>query len=296
LGAAGVGAGLLYRTAPMFWQQYAREIGEPVEPAPMKPRPSEWPQKGIQAAWLGHSTVLLSLDGYHILTDPVFSLRVGLSLGPLTLGLKRIVEPALGIEELPRIDLVLLSHAHMDHFDIPTLRALEALKPEVVTATATSDLLRTGRYRRVQEVGWGRSVQAGPVRITALRVNHWGARMRTDTWRGYNGYLLEAGRHRVLFAGDTAITEDFRSVGGAHLALMPIGAYNPWIHYHCSPEQAWKMANDARADVVLPLHHRTFHLSREPLSEPVERLLNAAGARAGDRVPVHSSGAELKLA
>lgn len=296
LGAAGVGAGLIYRAAPTFWQQYAREIGEPVAPAPKKPKPSEWPQKGIHAAWLGHSTVLLSLDGFHILTDPVFSLRVGLSLGPLTLGLKRIVEPALRIEELPRIDLVLLSHAHMDHFDIPSLRALEALKPEVVTATATSDLLRTGRYRRVQEVGWGRSVQAGPVRITGLRVNHWGARMRTDTWRGYNGYLLEAGRHRVLFAGDTAITDDFRAVRGAHLALMPIGAYNPWIRYHCSPEEAWQMANDARADIVLPLHHRTFHLSREPLTEPVERLLNAAGARAGDRVPVHAIGDELKLA
>lgn len=295
LGAAGVGAGLIYRMAPTFWQQYAREIGEPVQPAPRKPSPSQWPQQGIQAAWLGHSTVLLSLDGYHILTDPVFSLRVGLSLGPLTLGLKRIVEPALRIEELPRIDLVLLSHAHMDHFDIPTLRALEALKPEIVTAKATSDLLRTERYRRVQEVGWGQRVQAGPVSITGLRVNHWGARMRTDTWRGYNGYLLEAGRHRVVFAGDTAATSDFRAVQGAHLALMPIGAYNPWIRYHCSPEEAWQMANDARADIVLPLHHRTFHLSREPIAEPVDRLLNAAGARASDRVPVHSIGDELRL-
>lgn len=295
LGAAGVGAGLLYRAAPMFWQQYARELGQPIGPAPARPNPRSWGERGIHAAWLGHSTVLLSIDGFHILTDPVFSMRVGLNFGPLTLGLKRLVEPALSLEELPRIDLVLLSHAHMDHFDIPSLRALERRRPEVVTARATSDLLRVDRYRRVQEAGWGETVHAGPARITGLRVRHWGARMRTDTWRGYNGYLIEVGRRRVLFAGDTAMTSDFRAVQGAHLALMPIGAYNPWIANHCAPEEAWAMANDARADVVMPLHHQTFQLSREPLTEPVERLLEAAGPSARDRIPTHEIGGELRL-
>lgn len=294
LGAAGVGAGLIYRTAPTFWQQYAREIGEPVVEPKKRPQPKAWPDKGVFAAWLGHATVLLKIDGFTILTDPVFSTRVGLNFGPLTLGLKRLVEPALELDELPRIDLVLLSHAHMDHFDIPSLRSLENSRVQLVTASGTSDLLRPERYRRVQEVGWDQTVHVGPVSLRGLEVRHWGARMRTDTWRGYNGYLITSGRWRILFGGDTAMTDTFRRVGGSHLALMPIGAYNPWIRNHCSPEQAWRMAEDARADHVLPVHHATFQLSREPVHEPVERLLGAAGA-SRDRVALTTIGEEFRL-
>lgn len=296
LGLAGVGAGFIYRQAPFFWKQYARELGEPVLPPLHRPDPSKWPDSGIHAAWLGHSTVLMKIEGFTLLTDPVFSIRAGLNLGPLTLGVKRIVEPALDIEQLPPIDLLLLSHAHMDHFDIPSLRALENPKTQVITATATSDLLRPRNYARVQETGWRQTVQAGPLSIRALEVNHWGARMRTDTWRGYNGYLISSGKRRVLFAGDTAATRLLREAGGADLAIMPIGAYNPWIRYHCDPEQAWHMANDARADRVLPVHHKTFHLSREPVDEPIARLLEAAGGSAPDRVVVQDIGQEFHLA
>jgi len=278
LGAAGIGAGLVYRAAPMFWQQYAKELGEPVLPAPERPQPARWPDRGMYAAWLGHATVLVKVDGYTFVTDPVFSTRIGLNLGPFTLGLKRMVEPALALEELPKVDAVVLSHAHMDHFDLPTLRALENRRLEVVTARGTADLLRVERYARVQEVGWGETVRVGPLTIRGLEVRHWGARMRTDTWRGYNGYLIEAGRRRVLYAGDTAMTDSFRGLGGADLAIMPIGAYDPWIRNHCSPEQAWRMAGDARADRVVPVHHATFTLSHEPVTEPVERLLDAAAA------------------
>jgi L-ascorbate metabolism protein UlaG (beta-lactamase superfamily) len=165
----------------------------------------------------------------------------------------------------------------------------------VVTARATSDLLNVEDYARVQEVGWGETVRVGPLEIRGLRVNHWGARMRSDTWRGYNAYLIKSGKRRILFGGDTALTDDFRDVGGAELAIMPIGAYNPWIRVHCSPEQAWRMAQDARADRVLPIHHQTFHLSSEPYHEPIERLLSAAGPSAHDRVPLHSIGQELHL-
>jgi L-ascorbate metabolism protein UlaG (beta-lactamase superfamily) len=294
LGVAGVGAGLLYRAAPAFWKQYARELGEPVAPAPQVPDPRLWPDRGIHAAWIGHSTVLLKIDGFTLITDPVFSTRIGLGIGPLTLGLKRMVEPALPLEKLPPLDLILLSHAHMDHFDLPSLRALENRAVQVVTARGTTDLLRVERYGRVQEAGWEETVHAGPAVIRGLEVRHWGARMRTDTWRGYNGYLLQIGRWRVVFGGDTAITDRFATVGGAHLALMPIGAYNPWIRNHCSPEQAWKMANDARADFVLPVHHQTFHLSQEPSHEPIERLQAAAGREAG-RLALKSVGQELRL-
>jgi hypothetical protein len=124
IGMAGLGA-MLYRAAPGFWQQYAREFRRPILIPSEHPNPRLWPDRGLHAAWLGHATVLLKVDGMFILTDPVFSDRVGLSLGPLTLGLKRLTAPALSVAAIPRPDLILLSHAHMDHFDLPTLRALE---------------------------------------------------------------------------------------------------------------------------------------------------------------------------
>src|SRR6185312_3731619 len=123
------------RTAPKVLRQMSKEVPRIILPAPYAPNPKAWPDTGIHAAWLGHSTVLLKVDGYTILTDPVFSDRVGLSIGPLTLGLKRLVEPAAPLRLLPHVDLVVLSHAHMDHFDIPTLRSLEGPHTSVVTAS-----------------------------------------------------------------------------------------------------------------------------------------------------------------
>jgi L-ascorbate metabolism protein UlaG (beta-lactamase superfamily) len=239
----------------------------------------------------------MKIDGVTILTDPVFSRRVGIRLGPFTLGIKRLVEPALTINEVPRLDLILLSHAHMDHFDIRSLRRLENRATTVVTAARTSDLLRVRRYGRVQELGWDHRVKVGPLTIRAFRVNHWGARMRTDTHRGYNGYTIEAGRRRVLFGGDTALTDSFRSLKERRpfdLAIMPVGAYDPWIHYHCTPEQAWRMAGDAGFEFFLPVHHQTLLLSREPLLEPIERVYEAAGGDTG-RVAAREIGQEFRI-
>ena len=265
-------------------------------PSPHTPA-LHWPDRGLHAAWLGHTTVLLQADGITILTDPVFSDRVGLHLGPLTVGLKRLVKPAVTPRQLPHIDLILLSHAHMDHFDIPSLRKLEHRGTHVITAAHTADLLRPHRYASVHELGWRQQAQAGAVRVSAFEVNHWGARLRTDTYRGYNGYVVETGRYRILFAGDTAATTAFRGLRGAkpfHLALMPVGAYDPWVRSHCTPEQAWQMANDARAEFVLPVHHQTFRLGREPRLEPIERLYHAAG-RDHRRIALTSIGQEFHI-
>src|ERR1700682_4976995 len=133
VGVTGVAAAL-YQAAPNFWKQYTREMGRPIETPLMHPDPRAWPDTGLHATWLGHSTVLLKVDGTTILTDPVFSDRIGLNFGPLTLGLKRLVATATPLSRLPEIDLIVLSHAHMDHFDIPTLRLLENRRTSVVTA------------------------------------------------------------------------------------------------------------------------------------------------------------------
>ncbi|MBV9267222.1 MAG: MBL fold metallo-hydrolase, partial [Acidobacteriaceae bacterium] len=173
-------AKFLRRAAPAFLREISKDYSRESVPAPYHPQPRLWPDRGLHAAWYGHATVLVKMDGYTVLTDPVFSRRVGINLGPLTVGIKRLVEVAAPVRELPRIDLILLSHAHMDHFDLPSLRQLESKSTHVVTACKTSDLLRPRRYASVHELGWHRSVQVGPAKVTAFEVNHWGARIRSD--------------------------------------------------------------------------------------------------------------------
>jgi L-ascorbate metabolism protein UlaG (beta-lactamase superfamily) len=286
---------LALEAAPRFWERYSEDRKRSITPAPHRPRPALWDDTGLHAAWLGHSTVLLKIEGVTILTDPVFSSRVGLNFGPMTLGLKRIVAPALPRTETPQPDIVLLSHAHMDHFDLPSLRALQSSKTAVVTAAKTSDLLRVGWYARVQELGWGEEVRLEDVTVRAFQVNHWGARLQSDTYRGFNGYVIQTPNYRVVFGGDTAMTDTFRGLRSARrfdLAIMPIGAYNPWIRAHCTPEQALRMADDAGAECVLPVHHRTFQLGKEPYHEPIGRLLAAAG-KDPERVALTDIGQEF---
>lgn len=281
----------------MLWRRMAEDRKRSVEAAAHIPNLARWSDAGVHAAWIGHSTVLLRVDGFTILTDPVFGARIGVGIGPLVIGMKRLIAPAVSLAKLPVPDLILLSHAHMDHLDRPSLRKLENQATTVITAAGTSDLLRVKRYRSVHELRWDDSCQVGPAKIRAFEVKHWGARTRTDVHRGYNGYLIEAGRHRIVFGGDTAYTDTFRKVRSSKpvdLAIMPIGAYDPWIHAHCNPEQALDMANQAGAEFVLPVHHQTFKLSREPHREPIERLLMASGA-AGDRVAVRDIGGEFHL-
>jgi L-ascorbate metabolism protein UlaG (beta-lactamase superfamily) len=241
--------------------------------------------------------VLLQIDGFTILTDPIFSAKAGIDLGVFTVGVKRLVEPAAKVASLPRIDLILVSHAHMDHLDTPSLKALESRRTSVLMAHETIDLIRAERFAEVRELRWNDAARVGPARVRAIEVNHWGARVRTDTYRGYNGYIIECGRWRVLFAGDTADTHVFRGLRGLgriDLAVMPIGAYNPWIRYHCTPEQAWRMGNEAGAEMFLPVHHQTFSLGREPVLEPISRFLDAAGS-SRERVAGRMIGDEVRL-
>jgi L-ascorbate metabolism protein UlaG (beta-lactamase superfamily) len=246
--------------------------------APQRPEPSTWPQDRLTVAWLGHATVLLNLGGSWLLTDPALERRIGIGRGLAKLGPRRLVEPALRPRELPPLDAILLSHAHMDHTDIGTLRHLRRDVP-VVVQQGNVDLVR--RFRRVHELAWGDSAEIGGVRIESTPARHWGARMITDKHRGYGGYLIQKPGATILFAGDTAYTDVLTPIGqraDIDLAILPIGAYDPWIANHASPEQAWTMFRRLQARYVLPVHHSTFRLSREPLTEPIERFLTAAGA------------------
>ncbi len=248
-----------------------------IAPAPQRPSPNSWPDDRLTVAWLGHATVLLNFLGSWILTDPALERRIGLGRGLAKLGPRRLVEPALRPAELPPLDLVLLSHAHMDHTDRGTLRRLRPEIP-VVVQRGNRDLVR--RFRQVTELGWGEKTEAHGISIESTEARHWGARMITDTQRGYGGYLLQKEGRTVLFAGDTAYTDVLTPLGRRgriDLAILPIGAYDPWIANHASPEQAWAMFKALGAEYVLPVHHSTFRLSREPVDEPIRRFLAAAG-------------------
>src|SRR5687767_2299065 len=240
----------------------------PLLPAPVKPDLTKWHGQELAAAWLGHATLLLRIGGMTVLTDPVFAARVGITFGVVTGGPRRLVAPALDIAELPPLDLILISHAHFDHLDRPSLHRLPRNVP-VITAHNTSDLIRDIGFTDIKELRWGESAVMGELTVTARPVAHWGARAFYDSHRGYAAFLLEAGKRRVLYGADTAFCDHFKDVGGVDLAIMGIGGYNPYVQAHATPEQAWDMANHAKADLVLPMHHSTFRLSYEPVGEPI---------------------------
>jgi L-ascorbate metabolism protein UlaG (beta-lactamase superfamily) len=274
------------------------EAGRPVLAPGFVPSPRAWDPNGITAAWLGHSTVLLNFYGLTLLTDPALFRRIGADTCFGTIGAKRLVAPALRPWQLPPIDLVLLSHAHMDHFDPATLRSLPGA-PQVVTAHATMDLLPGTRRKKAKALAWGDktriSTRHGNLEVRAFEVKHWGARWRYDTYRGYNGYVLEREGKKLIFGGDTAWSPSFRALrsqGPFELAIMPIGAYRPWICSHCTPEQAVRMANDAGAKYLLPIHFKTFAFGREGALEPYQRL---EAAIEPERIALRDVGQTFRL-
>jgi L-ascorbate metabolism protein UlaG (beta-lactamase superfamily) len=288
------------RWSAYLWRQSVLETWRPIAPAFARPRPETWDDNQITMAWLGHATVLINFLGIKIITDPVLFSRVGVRLPGLTIGPKRLTAPALTVRELPTVDMVLLSHAHFDHIDRRTLRRFDR-STRIITAARTSDLLQGTGLRDVTELRWGESktvhVSAGDIRITAFQVQHWGARLQHDVHRGYNGYLLEREGRRIIFGGDTAMTDAFgelRSRGSIDVAVMSIGCYDPWIRTHATPEQAVEMADAAGAEFIVPVHHQTFRLSFESLREPIERFTAALG-RMPERIALREIGETFVL-
>jgi L-ascorbate metabolism protein UlaG (beta-lactamase superfamily) len=273
--------------AARFLRERFAEWGSEVPAAPHKPTPASWSDNAITLAWLGHATVLINFYGVRILTDPALFPRIGVDLKVGSLGPLRLVNCALAPHELPDLDLVLVSHAHFDHLDTPSLAAVPG-KPTAVMAAATSDLLPRDNYSSVSELRWNQSAKIatrhGEVLVRSIEVKHWGARIQRDTYRGYTGFTLEREGRKLLIGGDTAMSRAFeahRRLGPFDAAIMPIGTYDPWIRNHCNPEQAVSMADAAGARLFVPIHHQSFRLSREPLTEPIERAEMALAAEHG---------------
>ena len=196
-------------------------------------------------------------------------------MGPLVFGPHRLTEP-IRPDALPPIDLILISHAHFDHLDRPSLKALLSSKTNVVTPRGVRRLIPRG-FRHVIELDWDKSVTVSGVRVTAHEPEHWGARAAVDRQRGYNAYAIRGDTHATFFSGDTASTDAFNHIGDIDLAIYGIGAYDPWEHKHATPEQVWAMFSAMNAARLLPVHHSTFELSDEHVDEPMRRLLSVAG-------------------
>lgn len=246
--------------------------------------------ESLAAMWLGHGTVLVRIGGVNVLMDPVFSHRIGVSVGGMTIGLPRLMPMPIDPRQLPEVDLILISHAHFDHLDRPTLRRMTSGKTVVVTSRRTRKLIPPG-FARVIELDWGQDMVFNGLRIEAMRPAHWGARTALDRQRGYNSYVVRETKDRlgVLLTGDTAMTDAFKSLDELTLAVFGIGSYEPWEHAHATPEQAWNMFAACGATTLLPVHHSTFPLGDEGEGEPMRRLLEAAGDQA-DRVVVGPAG------
>jgi L-ascorbate metabolism protein UlaG (beta-lactamase superfamily) len=251
-----------------------------------------WSNKQFTACWLGHSTVLLNYYGTWILTDPVFANTIGLDFGALgRIGLKRHAPLPIQVEELPPIDIVLISHAHLDHLDMQSLQALRnKRKTRVITSINTGSLIKNLHFRKVVELAWNYTFSVDNLQIKAFSTKHYGARTPLDldfnddkkNGMGYNSYLVTAeGKAGFFFMGDTGFTRRFKSKisDKIDLVLMPVGGYNPWEKDHVNPVQATRMAVDLGAKKIMPIHWGTFAVGNEGNSEPIDVLQEAVAGK-----------------
>ena len=251
-------------------------------------------------SWLGHGSVLLRLGGNEALVDPVLSARIGPRIGKLTVGPSRLAPAPITTSDLEPAEAVLITHAHFDHLDRPTLERIANNHCVAVVARGLTPLIPRG-FKHVVELDWGNSIELDTFAVRAVEPAHWGARRALDRDRGFNAYLVESDAGACFAAGDSAQTSAFDGVGPVDLAIFGIGAYNPWQHAHATPEQVWNMFTamggtdpDTGGSTLLPIHHSTFELSDEPLDEPMRRLLTAAGEYA-NRVLCATPGEVFEL-
>ena len=254
----------------------------------------------LGVTFIGHSSFLLQIGGRRVLVDPVFSKRL--------IAMRRQRHPGLRVATMPAVDVVLLTHAHMDHLNISSLRGVirrsrrvAGRAPEVVVPRGVEDLVERLGFARVHGMEWWSELEVQGLRVTMTPAKHWGARMFKDTHRGFGGYVVASGEQSVYHSGDTAYFGGFREIGrrlAPQVALLPIGAYFPdsYRAVHTSPEEAVRGFVETGAAVMVPMHFGTFRLGREPMDEPPIRLV-AEARRLGiaERVRVLEEGELLRV-
>jgi L-ascorbate metabolism protein UlaG (beta-lactamase superfamily) len=236
----------------------------------------------MAATWLGHATALLEVDGYRLLTDPVWSDRCSPSR---SIGPRRLHPPPVPMEALPALDAVVISHDHHDHLDMFSIRRLARTQRAVfVTPLGVGAHLREWGIpaSRIVELDWGSSYTIDELTLTCTPARHYSGRFLTRNNTLWASWVITGPRHRAYFGGDTGYTASFAEIGSAHgpfdLTVLPIGAYNKsWPDIHMNPEEAVQAHLDVNASgVLVPIHWGTFRLAPHPWAEPAERLLQSA--------------------
>jgi L-ascorbate metabolism protein UlaG (beta-lactamase superfamily) len=237
----------------------------------------------IQITWIGHSTFLIQVAGVNIITDPIWSDRAS----PLSfLGPKRHARPGMAFADLPKIDIVLISHTHYDHLDRPTIKKLGTSPHYVMPTNVASWFAKLG-IKNTAELSWWNNENVGNIKISAVPAKHWSKRNLWGTGdAGWNGYVIETPNGVIYFAGDTGYhAEYFKEIGRRFhlidLGLIPIGAYYPeWIfgRFHVNPREAVVIHQEIGAKRSIGMHWGTFKLTEEPLDEPPILLEREAAA------------------
>jgi L-ascorbate metabolism protein UlaG (beta-lactamase superfamily) len=236
--------------------------------------------------WLGHASFLIRLDGRTVLTDPFLSDHAS-PVPPF--GPARFAPPALRPDELPPVDVILLSHNHYDHLDLPTIEALPGkARIEVVAPLRLGGYFRERGYPNVRELDWHQRTVVQDLEVTALPAIHFSKRTLFDRNQTlWTGYAVQSRRRRIHFAGDTAYGPVFAELAAGldrfDLALLPIGAYEPRVMMrgsHTTPEEAVQIARELRAERIVGMHWGSIVLTDEPPFEPPGRF-RAAAATAG---------------
>lgn len=269
----------------------AKSAFRPTLGAQHKPVAAEPGELGV--TFIGHASFLLQLGGLNLLIDPVFAHWLVL--------VHRLRRPGIRIKDLPPIDAVLLTHAHMDHLNLPSLRKVirrtvgqVGKPPLVIVPKNVEDLVSKMGFSEVRSLDWWHSTDFGGIEITMTPAQHWGARVLRDSHRGFGGYVLHHGSHSVFHCGDTGYFDGFKEIRKRlhpHVALLPIGAYKPagFQRVHMTPEDAVQAFIDLDARNLIPMHYGTFSLSEEPMDEPLRRLF-AAAQQAGISAAIDALG------
>lgn len=284
----------------LFGAQANDKIGHKLTKPNFYPTPDEWSNKEVTVAWLGHASFLINFFGTRIIIDPALTSNIGITpVGNFTIGPSRYIASALNSDEVGPIDLLLVSHAHTDHFDYPTLRKLQSSNTMAVTAENTLPLWKGMNYQSIEELHWRMSKTFAGVKVKAIEGKHWGARIPWKKGMEANSFLLSKNGINLFFGADTGYTELIKQqLDGIpiDLAIMGIGAYSPksFEARHATPEQAWKMAEEISAKWIIPMHWGAFKLSKEPMEEPMARFRLAASGQM-EKVAIQETGVTWML-
>jgi L-ascorbate metabolism protein UlaG (beta-lactamase superfamily) len=269
-------------------QFFGKEQREPSKPVPVVARSARDyatpPASGLRATWIGWSSVLVEIDGHVVLTDPVWSERCSPST---LLGPKRFHAPPIALNELPRVDAVVISHDHYDHLDMPTIRFLASRGTHFVMPIGIgAHLERWGvPQAQIHELDWNDTFALRELSITSTPARHYSGRNpRYNNETLWSSWVVKSPRHRFFFSGDTGYTQAFKTIGAEHgpfdLALIKIGASDPsWSEIHMSPEEAVQTSIDVGARVMLPVHWGTFNLAFHAWRDPIDRAVATAAQK-----------------